>query len=511
MKNNILLFLFIYSFSHYSFGQITFQKTYGASFAEYASFSQQTADGGYIICGRTFSFGNGNGDVYLIKTDENGDTLWTKVYGDIDTDEANSVQQTNDGGYILVGCTSPCGSCDHKSYLIKTDANGDTIWTKTYESNNFKEIKSIKQTTDGGYIMVGLDCSLVKSDSNGTILWAKTYGGTGDDRANSIQRTTDGGFIITGTTNSFGAGNYDFNLIKTDSAGNLTWAKTYGGLNTDNANSVQQTSDGGFIIAGTTLSFGIGWSDFLAIKTDINGNMLWSKTYGTANGDWAYYIQQTNDGGYVIAGSTENDVYLIKTNANGDPLWTKSYGGSGVDQGQSVQQTKDGGYIVAGYSDNSFDTQSADFYLIKTDANGNSGCNENIISTIVTIPSIIVTSPTMIVSNINPVISTPLTQISSGCTVLNLCFNTGIASLNEEYELNVYPNPSSGIFTVSLKNKTVEMKICVYDVLGSCLLKKDCRNDGNPKIDLSCQPQGIYFYRIAFSNGEFATGKLVVE
>lgn len=513
MKNNLLLFLLMIFFSQCSFGQITFQKTYGAASIEYSAFSQETADGGYIICGVTFSFGDG--DVYLVKTNQNGDTLWTKTYGGINNDRANSVHQTVDGGYILAGSTFTYGCCDSKGYLIKINANGGINWTKTYEYN-FEAISSIKQTTDGGYIMAGLstigsnNCYLIKSDSNGTVLWAKTYGGIAKDEASSVQETNDGGYIITGQTNSFGTGASDCLLIKTDVNGNILWSKTYGGISSDYANSVQQTLDGGFIIAGVTQSYGAGSTDCLVIKTDSNGNIFWSKTYGTVNTNNANYIEQTNDGGYIIVGSNDYDVYLIKTKSNGEPVWTKSYGGSGYDVGISVHQTADGGYIIGGWKSDSVSFQNIDFYLIKTDSNGNSGCTETNISTTVTNPAVTVSTPSMIVSNINPGVNNFSTQIGGGCVVTTLCITTDIVSENEEYLFDIYPNPSTGMYTVILKNRMVAKKICVFDLLGTCVWDKECRNDVNTVIDLSCQPKGVYFLEIV-SNSERVVKKLVLQ
>jgi ribosomal protein S11 len=168
------------------------------------------------------------------------------------------------------------------------------------------------------------DIFLLKTDANGNIIWAKTYGGTGYDEAYSVQQTSDGGYIVAGYTRSFGAGYDDVFLVKTDASGNIIWAKTYGGTGYDKARSVQQTSDGGYIVAGYTRSFGAGNYDFFLIKTDANGNIQWAKTYGGTDIDWASSVQQTSDGGYIVAGRTNSfgadsvDIFLVKTDANGN-------------------------------------------------------------------------------------------------------------------------------------------------------------------------------------------------
>jgi type II secretory pathway pseudopilin PulG len=210
--------------------------------------------------------------------------------------------------------------------------------------------------------------------------WQKTYGGSGYDSASSIQQTKDGGYIFAGWTESSGAGGKDVYIIKLDKNGNKVWEKTYGGSGDDSASSIQQTSDGGYIVAGWTRSFGAGGSDIYIIKLDGNGNSVWERTYGGIKDDEAYSIQQTTDGGYIFAGWTESlgaggrDVYIIKLDENGNKIWEKTFGGSDWDTAYSIQQTTDGGYIVAGRTD-SFGEGYWDVYIIKLDKFGNAKNN----------------------------------------------------------------------------------------------------------------------------------------
>jgi len=312
-------------------------------------------------------------------------TSFAKTYRGTSTDRAFSVQQTSDGGYTVAGYTNSFGAGSWDIFLIKTDANGNVVWAKTYGGTDWDNAYSVQQTSDGGYIVAGetysfgagyYDIFLIKTDANGNVQWAKTYGGTYYDYASSVQQTSDGGYIVAGRTRSFGAGYDDIFLIKTDANGNVQWAKTYGGTYNDEAYSVQQTSDGGYIVAGATASFGAG-GDILLIKTDADGNIIWAKTYtyGETSYDIAYSVQQTSDGGYIVAGWTESfgadgNIFLIKTDASGNVQWAKTYGGTGYDRAYSVQQTSDGGYIVAGWTW-SFGAGHYDIFLIKTDANGN--------------------------------------------------------------------------------------------------------------------------------------------
>jgi len=261
--------------------------------------------------------------------------------------------------------------------------SGQIKWIKTYGSGGDVGF-SVQQTLDGGYIIAGItwsfgadyeDVYLIKTDAYGNVEWTKTYGGNAGDQSYSVQQTQDGGYIIAGETES-GAGRHDVYLIKTDVYGNVEWTKTYGGGDWDLGCSVQQTQDGGYIIVGATESFGAGEFDVYLIKTDAYGNVEWTKTYGGSYNDCGLSVQQTEDGGYIIAGYTysfgagKGDVYLIKTDAYGNVEWTKTYGGGGDDRGGSVQQTQDGGYIIAGAT-GSFGAGSWDVYLIKTDAYGN--------------------------------------------------------------------------------------------------------------------------------------------
>lgn len=365
--------------------QMSWWRTYGGASDECGNSAQQTTDGGYIVIGTTWSFGADSGDVYLIKTNAHGDTLWTKMYGGTGWFEGLSGQQTTDGGYVVTGYYWHNG--DQYVSLVKTNASGDTLWTRTYEWSGYECGLSVQQTTDGGYIITGyseqdsFDVYVVKTDAHGDVVWDNVYGGSSFDEGVSVQQTTDGGYIIAGETRSFGAGDIDIYLVKTDSQGDEIWTRTYGGANGDWSGSVQQTSDGGYIVVGSTGSSGAGGGDVYLVKTNATGDTLWTRTYGGAQDDGGGSVRQTTDGGYIIAGTTSSfgagkaDIYLIRTNASGDTLWTRTFGGADDEGGNSVRQTADGGYVVAGYT-YSFGAGSEDVYLIKTDSLGDVGIEE---------------------------------------------------------------------------------------------------------------------------------------
>ena len=274
--------------------------------------------------------GNGSGDIYLIKTNGNGEEQWSSTFGGIDTELGNSVQQTSDGGYIITGETFSFDQGEGGDiYLIKTNGNGEEQWSSIFGGTAVEKGRSVQQTSDGGYIIVGTthptinedgDIYLIKTNENGEEQWSSTFGGTDNDRGFSVQQTSDGGYIITGY---IGAGSAydgsDIYLIKTNGNGEEQWSSTFGGIGTEVGYSVQQTSDGGYIITGSIDSFDLGHNDVYLIKTNENGEEQWSSTFGEAD-DTGRAVQQTSDGGFIIAGWTmENngDIYLIKTDSEG--------------------------------------------------------------------------------------------------------------------------------------------------------------------------------------------------
>jgi len=298
-----------------------------------------------------------------------------------------SVQQTNDEGYIIVGLIKRSYQDDDKKvWVIKTDLNGSKEWSNTFgESNNSYRGYSVQQTSDQGFIITGSiglygdysqDVFLLKTDTNGKKKWKRTFGGNDWDGAYAVQQTEDDGYIITGYTRSFGNGGSSVWLIKTDIKGNEEWNRTYSHSWDDWGRSVQQTTDGGYIIAGQG-----GGRNVWLIKTDSFGTEEWNKTFGGRYYDAGYMVQQIEDGGYIITGETKSfsqdisDVWIIKTNSNGDEEWNKAIGGKGSDGGRAIQQTIDGKYIVTGYT-YSFGDGKDDIWLIKTDTLGNETWNQ---------------------------------------------------------------------------------------------------------------------------------------
>jgi len=365
-------------------------QTYGGYDDEYAFSVDEANDGGYVVAGATHSYGVGI-DAWLFKTYPNGTMQWQKNYGGLGYDCASCVQKTNDSGYILAGATNSFSSDGYNDiWLIKTDSVGTMEWTRTIDTSGIERANSVQQTSDGGYIIAGnyrFDIPptwdnfwLVKTNATGYMEWEVPWGGNGTDVAYSAQETKDGGFIAAGSTMNYytiengtmSFGSTDAVLVKTDSGGNIEWNRTYGRSDTvEQFYSVQQTFDGQYIAAGYTNSSGTGSFDFWLIKIGSDGSVIWSRTFGGLDDDYAYSVQQTCDDGYVIAGSAYSSSYsspdylIVKTDANGNEEWSQIYDTGDTDQAQSIHETRDGGYIVAGYTYYSGGGVSTDAWLVK--------------------------------------------------------------------------------------------------------------------------------------------------
>jgi hypothetical protein len=360
----------------------TFAKTIGGSLTDVANSIIQSSDGGYAVAGYAESFGAG-GDIYVVKLDSSGNVQWTKTIGGSAWDGASSIIQSSDGGYVVAGYTYSFGAGNGDFYVVKLDSSGNVIWTKT-------------------------------------------IGGSSYDFAYSIIQSSDGGYAVAGGTYSFGAGSSDFYVVKLDSAGNVIWTKTIGGSNTDEAYSIVQSSDGGYVVAGRTRSFGAGYGyDFYVVKLDSSGNVVWTKTIGGGDSDGANSVIQSSDGGYVVAGSTRSftedvNIYVVKLDANGNVVWTKTIGGSSNDVAFSIIQSSDGGYVVAGGT-TSFGAGSADFYVVKMDANGNVCFSQNITNYSVSSNVGSFSSPSTVAISQSPTVSTISPTVSSGGSVSDVC------------------------------------------------------------------------------------------
>ncbi len=417
-----LLLIFSFALTTYPQPPVQWQKCFGGTNDDNASSIRPTKDGGYIAIGTTMST---NGDVpanygftdyWVVKMDKDGTLQWQHTLGGSKSDVAYSVEQTSDNGYIIAGYSdSRDGLVSYSQgatdfWLTKLDVNGNLQWQKTLGGSGHDNAHSVIQTRDGGFVVAGdtysndgdvsgnhgnFDGWVVKMDAAGVLLWTKCYGGTGIDDIQSIQQTSDGGYIMTGYTTSTDGdvnghhGAEDLWVVKIDSRGNLQWQKALGGTGTDAGESIRQTEDGGYIIAGSTksnngdVSGHHGDVDAWIVKLDTNGNLQWQKCYGGSGQDMATSIIQTADKGFIIGAQTASangdvtgnhgdlDYWIIRTDNTGNIQWQKCYGGSGSDKLASLQPTSDGWFVAAG-STTSRDgdvsgnhSSSHDFWVVK--------------------------------------------------------------------------------------------------------------------------------------------------
>ena len=420
------------------------EKLYGGSHYDYVRNIQQTTDGGYIVAGSSFSSANGdvtgtnhgNSDYWIIKLNVSGNIVWNKLVGGTGHDDAYDIQQTTDGGYIVAGYSTSSASGDvtgtnHGAtdfWVVKLDALGNIVWNKLLGGTWNEETYDVQQTTDGGYIVAGYSYSsasgdvtgtnhgpfgsgdywIVKLNASGNIVWNKLLGGSGHDVAYGIRQTTDGGYIIAGHSNSSNSGDVtgsnhggvDYWILKLDASGNIVWNKLLGGNVTDVGTDVQQTTDGGYIVAGYSHSSANGdvtgsnhgLEDYWIIKLDGLGNIVWNKLLGGTVAEIPSAIQQTTDGGYIIAGSSSSstsgdvtgttnggdDYWIVKLDGSGSIVWNKLLGGIGIENATAIHQTTGGGYIVAGISNHSSASGDVtgtshgnnDYWIIKLDGSG---------------------------------------------------------------------------------------------------------------------------------------------
>ncbi len=353
-------------------------RAYGGDHDDCCCAVIEASTGGYVLAGWTQSFGAGGKDVYLLKIDVNGDTVWTKTFGGTAGEEGRDIKETFDGGYIIAGWTESSGAGGADVYLVKTDANGNEEWTTIYGLLYNEYADAVQQTPDSGYIIAGrfnsfgyggYDIFIERFDQGGNPLWASYAGDSLWNVGKSMAQTTDGGFIIAGST-MHGTQSLNTYLVKVDALGDTIWDASIGSTFWEVGDEVKQALDGGFVIAGTGLT-AANSSELLLVKTDSLGNPEWLRRHGYGGWDEGHSVEVLSDGGYILAGESESetgdgfDVYLSRTYPNGFALWSECFGGNDHDYGYSAKITSDGGYIIAGKT-RSYGNGLHDVYVVKT-------------------------------------------------------------------------------------------------------------------------------------------------
>lgn len=511
MKKYYLLIVLLAQFCYCQAPAIEWQKALGGTNSDIARSIQKTADWGYIIAGFTSSIngdvtGNhGNSDYWIVKLSSTGNIEWQKALGGTGNDYANSIQQTTDGGYVIAGYTNSTNgdvSGNHGSndlWVVKLSNTGSIEWQKALGGTNSELANSIQQTADGGYIVAGYtfssngdvtgfhggfvtDVWIVKLSNLGVLEWQKALGGTDYDEVFSIQQTTDGGYIgagFTGSTNGDVTGNHgnrDAWVVKLSGSGSLEWQKALGSTNNDLANSIRQTLDGGYILAGYAganngdVSGNHGSNDAWIAKLSSSGTVEWQKSLGGTDVDIANSIQQTIEGGYIVAGYTisingdvsgnhgNRDAWVVKLDALGILQWQKTLGGTADDYANCIQQTADTGFIVAGLTNS-----------IDGDITSNHGGNDAWI-------------------------------VKMGPDVL------GISTL-VIHQIKLFPNPAATVLKVHGALNLGFDKMIVTDLTGKKVLEQE---QSSNQINVENLSGGMYIIQ-AFSGKEMFTGKFVKE
>ena len=499
MRKLTLLLLFALP-SERIHAQITFQKTYGGTATESISGLFLTADSGYVMSGTTDSFGDDQ--FYMVKTDQYGDTVWTKTYRFYTYNWSRCLTQTSDGGYLVTGQTAtPSGSW--QPCLMKTDSLGNLQWAKKIISVGSATLWSVLQSQDGGYVATTGNFRILKLDSLGNVTSSCQYsGGSATNNHTFIMQTPDGGLLLSGNMEISPFSNTDIYLIKTDSSGNAVWAKTYGGASNDYCWGAVPASDGGFLVLTHSFIYTPGAPSALVLRIDSAGNLLWSKIFGntTLTHSDFYAAKEMSDGGFVLAGSALGG-YIIRIDAAGDTVWTREVNGNA--SFTYIHRAFDGGFIFGGGHGNN----GGDFFLVKTDSLGHSGCLTAATSTLDTVvyPTVINQFPA--VTPLGMTSSLLFSVTGSGGSVTTFCFNNPTLldeTKNRSNTVFIFPNPISGsgavTFTLS-KSEKVSLKI--FDLNGRLIsaLAEGMFDAGENKVswDAGSIEAGIYLLRMEAS------------
>jgi len=500
--------------------QITFQKTYGGEYYESATCMVKHPEGGFLIIGNTMSYGGHYQDIYALRVNQLGEIMWTKTYGGPGSNKGNAVCVTNDSGFIITGHSYILN--DDDIFVVRTDKNGDTLWTKLYGDTGRYDIgNSIHQTVDGGFLIGGLSGNnnqsngiLLRINSQGDKLWSRKFGTI----IRSVSCTNNDEYIAYGDIVDF-FGVSDLFWIKTNSLGFVIGSKEYGGSGQDQAHFMSQNPDSGFILGSNSTSF---QGSMLALRVDANGDTLWTKTYD-GDIDTSIYFQSispSNDGGFIITGRAEyfdhatwaftSKVLLVRTDSMGEVLWSKIYGGANYSSGMCLMQNPDSGYIISGHS-NSFSFFD-DCYLIRTDINGNSFCNEKNLKINSYSTGLDATNAFMPVGNATIIVKSTLTTTGEGGTENIQCARyRGEPGANNS--LLLFPNPAGKNELIKVwwseGQTTVSGKIEIFTITGQVYFETTM-NDQPFILDIKKFTSGIYIVKVQTEKGSIVK-KLIVQ
>lgn len=466
--------------------QIKFRNVLGNTGYDYGMSAQQTLDKGYIVCGSTTSVGSGNTDIYVIKTDSLGKPINERSFGGMNVDQGTCIKQTIDSGYVILGYTNGIGANGYDIYMIKTDAQLKPVWSKTYGGTDWDFGNSVEQTNDGGFIICGStysyghgdeDYYLIKTDAQGDTIWTKTFGGTQREEGKSVIQTADGGYALTGYTMSLGDTLGDFYTIKTNATGDVVWTNKFGGAQLDLANDILEQSTGGFIVCGETRSFGSGKSDGILVEISDTGVSGRTFLIGDKDDDNLQSVTERIDGKIMFTGLTKSygftngkgDLYFGVMNADWSYNMSTTFGSTGKETVGSVEATDDKGAIICGTT-NGFRNLLEDIYLIKIDSTGYSAPKETVL----------------------------LTRIDE-------------QEKSNSLNFTVFPNPTQEMVYLNISTSSRSFLIQLVDVTGRILKQESVSaSPTNSTIPLNMNDfaNGIYFIKI--TSGESSVSRRIV-
>ncbi|MCW3105322.1 MAG: hypothetical protein JWO09_3762 [Bacteroidetes bacterium] len=496
--------------------QITFQKSCQAGDNSLMRCAYQAADSSYFLLGNVQITGI-DGSTFLIKTDKYGDTLFSKMYSDpLRYTNCLSAIPTADGGSVIMGKIS-LGSPGFRYYVQKMDSLGQVEWAKGYThtgtANDYPA--SISQTSDGGFILCGQyggsggNSHLLRLDPAGNIVWNRLYGHSiWSGNAEHVKQTSDLGFIVLGNYSQDGY-SQEY-LVKTNSAGDTLWTRTYevSGPHHFYNGDILQSADGGYAIVSSSDIPGNN-NDIILVKTNSNGDILWTRSYGTPEHESRPYISETPDHGYVIGAtraaavtSSDETVLLIKTDDTGNMEWTNSYAGAGSTSLFSVRMAADGGLIIAGATF----SLTADAYLLKTNVNGNGPCQESVT---LTVGSPLITAYHRFTSLYTPAFTEVVSSISvrSGISTIAICTDASIHEPPAPDIFTISPNPASGKVKIIYESERGPFSLCIYNLMGTTIYNQDIINS-EQEIELAELNAGLYFIQV--TNGKKASVKKLI-
>ena len=527
MKRQLLFFFLCIVNSIISFAQPSFVRSYGGADTEIPQAILLLPDSGYVITGSTRSFGPNNVNIYIMRLDKYGDTLWTKVIGNGGENGRDVILLDDHQELILANGQSMLPG--NSSNLMKMDLNGNLIWSRAYGGSSVDNIFDVLPTIDNGFIAVGYSTSasapysnvfVMKTDSAGILQWCRHYGGLKWDYGYSIEPVPAGGYIIAGSTSSFNnaANNApDAILLRINLSGDTLWAKRYSDAPYIVGGSSVIVLPDGFLLAGGMSDSVPGMTEnIILIRTDTVGDTLWTKQYRKPLAENIAKIIHTSDNGFLIAGQTASsafdwDIYLIRTDSLGDTLWTRGIGGTEHDVARDIIKAGDNFAILSQSVSFSVTGTGNDYDMVLSfiDSNGYSSCFQKELT------AMTVTTPNIVVANFSPSIiyscsqlaNTP--QITYGATLIDWCTPQAVHSIDQqEFIMDSYPNPFDDKLIFTTDNNQL-YEIVLYDIVSRKLLQQTFMNTAI--LNTEQLASGFYIYEVRDKNGKVANGKVIKQ